>query len=239
MARLPRLYVGGMTQHIIVRSKFQNDIFLKEEDFQYYLSCLEDAAVRYRCAIHAYVLMPNHVHILATPETKQSLSRMLQSIGRRYAQYFNQSFDRSGSLWDTRYKATVIDSKQYLLTCMRYIELNPARAKLVKHTKAYPWSSYLHNALGDNNPCLSEHKLYRKLGQSAPARQAAYRSLFKGRLPKADVDAIVEATNKGWALGDEQFREWLQAFTDRRVKPLPKGRPRLHKTSHTQPQQKL
>ena len=229
MARLPRLFVEGMTQHVIIRSKGGLDVFLQEENYLFYIDCLEDAATRYNCDIHAYVLMPNHVHLLVTPETKQSLSRTLQSIGRRYAQYFNQTFDRTGSLWDSRYKATVIDSKRYLLTCMRYIELNPVRLKLVKHPKAYPWSSYRSNALGEKCRFLTPHKLYRRLGRSIAARQAAYRGLFKARIPKTDIEAIREATNKGWALGDDKFKNWLQTFTDRRVKPLPKGRPRLKK----------
>ncbi len=227
MARLPRLFVEGTTQHVIVRSKDHFDVYLREEDYLFYLDCLEDAAARYNCDIHAYVLMPNHVHLLVSPETKESLSRTLQSLGRRYAQYYNQAFDRTGSLWDSRYKATVIDAKRYLFPCMRYIELNPVQAKLVKHPKAYPWSSYRHNALGEKNRLLTPHKLYLKLGRSIAARQAAYRSLFKARIPKADVEAIREATNKGWALGDDKFKDWLQTFTDRRVKPLPKGRPRL------------
>ncbi len=229
MARLPRLFVEGMTQHVIIRSKDHLDVFLKEEDYLFYLACLEDAAARYNCDIHAYVLMPNHVHLLVTPETKQSLSRTLQSIGRRYAQYFNQAYDRTGSLWDSRYKATVIDSKSYSLTCMRYVELNPVRLKLVKHPKTYPWSSYRYNALGEKSRLLKPHKLYRRLGRSIADRQAAYRGLFKARIPKADIEAIREATNKGWALGDDKFKNWLQNFTDRRVKPLPKGRPRLNK----------
>ncbi len=227
MARLPRLFVGGMTQHVISRSKDNLDVFSQEEDYLFYQDCFEDAAERFNCDIHAYVLMPNHVHLLVTPQTKQSLSRTLQSVGRRYAQYFNQTYDRSGSLWDSRYKATVIDSKRYLLTCMRYIELNPVRLKLVKHPKAYPWSSYRHNALGETNQLITPHKLYNRLGRNVAARQAAYRSLFRVRISKVDIEAIREATNKGWALGDDDFKDWLQTFTDRRVRPLPKGRRRL------------
>ncbi len=229
MARLPRLFVEGMTQHVIIRSKNHANIFVNAEDYQFYLGCLEDAAARYRCAIHAYVLMPNHVHLLVTPEAKQSLSRTLQSIGRRYAQYYNQSFESSGSIWDSRYKATIIDSKTYLLTCMRYIELNPVRHELANHPKSYPWSSYKYNALGEKSPLLAPHKFYRKLGRSIEARQTAYRGLFRARLSKIDIEAIREATNKGWALGDDQFKDRLQAMTDRRVRPLPKGRPRMKK----------
>lgn len=227
MARLPRLFVEGMTQHVIIRSKNHANIFKNDADYQFYLECLEDAAARYRCVIHAYVLMPNHVHLLVTPETKQSLSRTLQSIGRRYAQHFNQTFESSGSIWDSRYKATIIDPKAYLLTCMRYIELNPVRAELVNHPKSYPWSSYKCNALGEKSPLLVAHKFYRKLGRSIEARQTAYRGLFRARLSKIDIEAIREATNKGWALGDEHFKDRLQAQTDRRVRPLPKGRPRM------------
>ena len=229
MARLPRLFVEGMTQHVIVRSKDYGNVFFEEEDYFFYLSCMEDAADRYQCTIHAYVLMPNHIHLLATPQTKQSLPRTLQSIGRRYALYFNLAFDRTGSLWASRYKSTVIDAKRYLLTCMRYIELNPVRLKLVKHPKDYPWSSYRYNALGEQSRLLTPHKLYRKLGRRIIARQAAYRSLFKTRIAKADIEAIIEATNKGWALGDDKFKDLLQTLTDRRVKPLPRGRPRLKK----------
>ena len=228
MARLPRLYVEGMTQHVIVRSNDGGDVFLREDDYFAYLDYLEDAAERYGCIIHAYVIMSNHLYLLVSPQTKQSLSRTLQSVGRRYTQYFNKAFDRSGNLWNSRYKTTLIDAKRYLLPCMRYIELNPVRTKLVKHPKAYPWSSYRCNALGEKNLLLTPHKLYRRLGRNSAARQTAYRRLFRARIPKADIDAIREATNKGWALGDDEFREWLQRFTDRRVKPLPKGRPRLN-----------
>lgn len=229
MARLPRLFVKGMVQHVIVRGKDLRDVFLGEADYLFYLSCLEDTTERYNCHIHAYVLMPNHLHLLVSPESKESLSRTLQSIGRRYVQYYNQVFGRSGSLWDSRYKATVIDTDRYLLTCMRYIELNPVRAMQVKHPKLYPWSSYRHNAWGETNRLLTPHILYRKLGRSAAARQAAYRLLFKSRITSIDLEAIRYATNQGWALGDDKFKDRLQTFTKRRVKPLPKGRPRLKK----------
>lgn len=229
MARLPRLFVDGMVQHVIVRGKDLRDVFVEEADYLFYLSCLEDTAERYNCQIHAYVLMSNHLHLLVSPESKECLSRTLQSIGRRYVQYYNQVFDRSGSLWDSRYKATVIDAERYLLTCMRYIELNPVREMRVKHPKYYPWSSYRYNALGEPNRLLTPHVIYRKLGRSGAARQAAYRLLFKSRITNTDLLAIRDATNKGWALGDDEFKDWLQTFTKRRVKPLPKGRPRLKK----------
>ena len=141
-------------------------------------------------------------------------------------QYFNYSYDRTGTLWEGRYKANLIDSERYLLSCMRYIELNPVRAGMVDHPGDYPWSSYRINAQGAAHELLIPHPLYHRLGRSAGERQTAYRQLFRAHLSRADIDAIRETTNKGWVLGNERFSARIEALTGRRAAPLPRGRPR-------------
>lgn len=227
MARLPRYFVPGLPLHVIQRGNNREPIFAGEDDYRFYLECLKTAAESQGLAIHAYVLMTNHVHLLATPEAESSLSKALQSVGRRYVQYFNYTYDRTGTLWEGRYKATLIDSERYLLTCMRYIELNPVRAGMVKHPGDYPWSSYPATAQGKEEALITPHSLYRRLGRSDAERQAAYRQLFRAQLGKADIDAIREATNKAWVLGNDRFRAKIEGLSGRRSAPLPRGRPRL------------
>ncbi|MDH2918244.1 MAG: transposase [Sideroxydans sp.] len=226
MARLPRLYLPDQPFHVIQRGNNREPIFAADADYHFYLRCLQEAAERHSLTIHAYVLMTNHVHLLVTPRTEVSLSKTLQSLGRRYVQYFNFTYQRSGTLWEGRYKSTLIDSERYLLTCMRYIEMNPVRADMVAHPSDYPWSSYRANAQGSEDVLLARHELYQRLGRTEEERQTAYRQLFRAQLAKADVDAIRDATNKGWALGDSHFSTKVAALTDRRATPLPRGRPK-------------
>lgn len=230
MARLPRFYLPGQPLHVIQRGNNRDPIFALDEDCRFYLRCLQEAAEAQSLIIHAYVLMTNHVHLLVTPETESSLSKTLQSIGRRYVQYFNHVYGRTGTLWEGRYKSTLVDSERYLLTCMRYIEMNPVRADMVAHPGDYPWSSYHANAQGKDNVLVTPHALYQSLGRSDEARLSAYRQLFRAQLSKADVDAIRDATNKGWALGDGQFSAKVEALTERRAAPLPRGRPKKEST---------
>jgi putative transposase len=226
MARLPRYVLPGQPQHIIQRGNNRSIIFVAEDDYHFYLECLADAAKEHGCDIHAYVLMTNHVHLLATPHRKESIAKTLQSVGRRYVQYFNHAYQRTGTLWEGRYKATLIDSEAYLLTCYRYIELNPVRASMISHPSEYPWSSYRCHANGEPDALVTDHALYRALGETEEARQAAYRALFNAHLSEADMVAIRDATNKAWALGGERFKEEIAAAVERRVLPLQKGRPR-------------
>jgi putative transposase len=226
MARLPRYNLPGHPQHVIVRGNNRNIVFDTEDDYRFFLDCLHDAAEQYGCAIHAYVLMTNHVHLLATPAHSDSIGKALQSVGRRYVQYFNHANQRTGTLWEGRYKATLVDAETYLLACYRYIELNPVRANMVDHPAHYPWSSYRWHAQGYPDRLITDHALYRALGNTASGRQAAYRALFKARLSHATLAAIREMTNKGWLLGSDRFREEIAATVSRRVAPLPRGRPR-------------
>ncbi|MDH3636618.1 MAG: transposase [Gammaproteobacteria bacterium] len=226
MARLPRYAIKNQPHHIIQRGRDGKQIFFEEQDYQYFYDCLEAAAYNYHLKIHAYVLMPNHVHILATPGDTDSISRTTQSIGRNYVQYFNEYFDMSGTLWEGRYRATVIDSKTYLLTCSRYIELNPVRGGLVKKPVDYRWSSYAHNALGKADAMISAHGEYLKLGNNDKERAKAYRALFKQKLSSQTVQTITETALKGWVLGDDKFARKIEKLSGRRASRLPKGRPR-------------
>ena len=182
MPRPPRFLIPGLPQHVIVRGNNRDPIFIAEEDYSTYLEWLRSAAVKHGCAIHAYVLMTNHVHILVTPSTEHGLGKMVQMVGRYYVQYFNHQYRRTGTLWEGRYKASLIDSEQYLLTCQRYIEMNPVRANMVEHPAEYPWSSYLVNAGGKRSDMVTQHELYLQLGETAAERQLAYRALFNSGL---------------------------------------------------------
>ena len=147
----------------------------------------------------------------------------MQMLGRYYVQYYNYCYQRTGTLWEGRYKATLIDSEAYLLTCMRYIELNPVRAARVAHASEYPWSSYRCNALGEPNETLSPHAQYRRLGKTDEQRQAAYRQLFKQRIPEDSLTDIRTATNKAWVLGSDRFKQRIQTKLERRVEPKARG----------------
>jgi putative transposase len=223
MARLPRFSIPGVPQHVIVRGNNRIDIFRGEADYRFYLDKLRLAAAEHDCAIHAYVLMCNHVHLLVTPGHADSVSKAMQSLGRRYVQHFNTCYRRSGTLWEGRYRATLIQSEAHLLTCMRYIEMNPVRAGMVTRPSAYRWSSHAGNALGQADDIITQHAEYRGLGGSAPARLAAYRLLFKDRIPERELAAIRTATNKGWVLGNDRFKRRMEKQAARRVEPAPRG----------------
>ena len=229
MARLARYVIPGQRQHIIQRGNNRQVIFAAEADYQFFRDALVEAANKHRLTIHAYVWMTNHIHLLATPQLGHSISKVFQSVGRHYVQYFNAAYRRTGTLWDGRYRATVVASERYLLTLMRYLELNPVRAAMVKHPKEYPWSSYRHNAFGERGPnaeWIEPHEEYIGLGKNAADRHSAYRQLFRAALSGDDRKKIRECTHKGWALGGERFREQIEILAQRRAASKGVGRPR-------------
>lgn len=226
MARLPRYFAQGVPQHVILRGNNREPIFANDEDCQFFKEVLLDAAIRYGLAIHAYVLMTNHIHLLALPESAESLPKTLQSVGRRYVQYFNYRYKRTGTLWEGRYRATVVDAEKYLFECMRYIELNPVRAGMVAHPRNFPWSSYLANAEGKEDILVTCHSLYRRLGANAKERQEAYRELVKAPMDAELLTTVRDCTHKGWALGGKHFQDKIERLSQRRAQPLPKGRPK-------------
>ena len=170
--------------------------------------------------------MTNHVHPLITPMVDTGISKVMQSLGRRYVQHVNCNYRRTGTLWEGRYRATLIDSAGYLLTCSRYIELNPVRARRVGHARSYPWSSYRWHAEGKTDPLITDHRVYRALGKTSGERQRAYRELCRVPIEQESLVSIREATNKGWVLGSTRYKKAMAARLSRRVAPLPKGRPR-------------
>ena len=223
MARLPRYIVPGQPQHVILRGNNREAIFRAEADYRFFLEKLQLACIKHGAEIHAYVLMTNHLHLLITPRHDQSLAKTMQMVGRYYVQYYNYTYRRTGTLWEGRYKATLIDSETYLLTCMRYIELNPVRASMVSHPSEYPWSSYHHNAQGQPDELITPYLEYRRLGRTDPERQAAYRQLFKHHIPERHAIEIRDATNKAWVLGSDRFKQRIEQQLARPVQPSARG----------------
>jgi putative transposase len=223
MARLPRFVLPGQPQHVIQRGNNRQIIFSDDADRRYFLAMLNDACQSFECRVHAYVLMTNHVHLLMTPDAETSIGQVMQSLGRRYVQYFNRRHHRTGTLWEGRYRATLVDSESYLLTCYRYIELNPVRAGMVDSPADYPWSSYRHNALGHPDSLVAAHALYQALGLSDSLRRQSYRGLFVAPIDKSQIDDIREATNKAWALGNDEFKDRMQRLLERQARPKPRG----------------
>lgn len=223
MARLPRFSIPGQPQHVIVRGNNREPIFYADADYLFYLEKLQQACEKHNCDLHAYVLMTNHVHLLITPNTDNGISKAMQMIGRYYVQYFNHSYKRTGTLWEGRYKATLIDSDHYALTCYRYIELNPVRANMVSHPAEYPWSSYRCNALGKACDFIKPHLLYQQLGHDHVDRAKAYQALFEDRIPDKTLDEIREATNKAWVLGSNYFKEKIEKQIKRPAFPKKRG----------------
>jgi putative transposase len=224
MARLGRYFLPDQPLHVIQRGNNREAVFFCEEDYERYCAWLGEAAARHGCAIHAYVLMTNHVHLLATPQARSSLPRLMQALGRRYVRHVNDAYRRTGTLWEGRYRAAPIDSDAYFLACCRYIELNPVRAGMVAQAGDYRWSSWRAHALGAADALVAEHALYRALAPTPAGRQAAYRALFDAPLDEAFLTEVRAATNGGWALGDTRFKRQIAQAMRRRVAPLPKGR---------------
>ena len=225
MPRKPRFTLPGIPQHVIQRGNNREPCFFAEEDYGRYLNDLKETAAKHSCHIHAYVLMTNHVHLLVTPTQEHSISDMMQALGRRYVYYVNKTYRRSGTLWEGRFKASLIDSEAYLLTCMRYIEMNPVRALMVEHPGDYRWSSYGTNAQGKTNAVITPHPLYLVLDQQAEERQKAYRELFRGHLDIETLHDIRDALNHELVLGRSYFKEKIEQVTQRQTELGKAGRP--------------
>lgn len=226
MARLPRLVLPGQPHHIIQRGNNRQAIFVDDKDRQHFLATLRECALTHQVAIHAYVLMDNHVHLLATPQQQDGLSRMMQSLGRRYVGWFNHRHGRSGTLWEGRFRAALIEGERHLLACARYIELNPLRAGIAVDAGAYPWSSCAHHLGRRRDALVTEHPMYWALGNTPFEREAAYCELLEQGLSDAEVAALTASALKGWPLGSAGFLQGLAAQVDRPTAPRSRGRPR-------------
>ena len=217
MPRSPRIVIPRMPLHLIQRGNNRNLTFRSPADYKRYRGVLFEASRNAECAVHAYVLMPNHVHLLITPEHDDGPSRMMQAIGSKYVHYVNRRVPRTGTLWEGRYRSSVVHSDRYLLTCSRYIELNPVRAEMADDPGRYLWSSYLHNAYGVRDPLITSHGIYKALGNEPADRQAAYRALFEDALKPEILAEIRQATNSGDLLGDDDFRQKVEESRQRRT----------------------
>ena len=225
MPRRPRIKLAGMPQHIVQRGINREPCFFAEEDYHVYLHWLEIAAIDWHCQIHAYALMTNHVHLLVTPETETGIARLMQAIGRRYVQYVNRFYRRTGSLWEGRYKSSLIEAESYLITCMRYIELNPVRAGMVQDPSLYRWSSYRHNGLGHSDPRITPHPVFLAIHSDGAERQLAYRALFRSELDEEAIADIRLALSQGQPLGHGHFGAQICAATGVRHSQKRRGRP--------------
>jgi len=212
--------------HIIQRGNNRQICFVADEDYRFYLDWLHEFAGKTGCRVHAYVLMTNHVHLLLSADRGDSVGALMKGLGQRYVQHFNRTYSRSGTLWEGRFRSCLIQAQDYLLACLRYIELNPVRAGMVKPPAEYRCSSYRANAQGQNDALLTPHEAYLALGVTEPMRQAAYRELFHSELEPALVEQIRTASNGNFALGNARFAAQTAAALGRRVTPGKPGRPR-------------
>jgi len=233
MPRRPRTHLDGVPLHIVQRGHNRQPCFLGEEDYQAYLYWLGEALAKERCTLHAYALMTNHVHLLISPERAAAIPRLIIALGRRYVQYFNLTHRRTGTLWDSRYKSSLIQAETYLLACQRYIELNPVRAGMVNDPAHYRWTSYRHHALGQVNPYLTSHECYLGLACDEATRQASYRELFRSELDQAALSDIRLALNQSQPLGNSKFYAAIEAATGQRREAKPRGRPRTQGEGRT------
>jgi len=226
MARLPRLAVANHQHHVLQRGNDNRIIFHDENDIAAFRLALLSASQKFEVAIHAYVLLPTQFNLLVTPKTGESLGKMMQWLGRHYVPYFNRRYQRSGTLWQGRYKSLVIDSADYFMLCNRYIESSPVWAGLVSHPGDYPNSSYLHHVGALIDPLISDHSLYWNLGNTPFQREAAYRQMAEQALTLKEIGEFTKATLNGWPLGSPKFKSGLEKQANRRIAPLKRGRPK-------------
>lgn len=209
---------------MIQRGVDRQAIFFAPEDYELYLRALSKSAAKYDCLIHAYVLMANHTHLLITPGTERSLPLFMQAMGRNYVQRLNKNYGRTGTLWEGRYKASLVQDEHYLIACHRYIELNPVRAGLVRTPGEYPHSSYGHNALGKSNPILSEHPTYYAIAEDPKERRSAYQRLFLDAISAEMLSEIRDTTNSCLVLGNNRFKDQIEMMLGRSVRHRKNGR---------------
>ena len=225
MARLPRLTLPGYPHHVIQRGNNRQAIFKTAADYQHIMGLLDENAKKFAVDIHAYVLMTNHFHLLATPQTDTGLPQMMQAVGRSYVRYFNDLHARTGSLWEGRYRSTLIQTDRYLLACMVYIDLNPVRAGLTGSALDYPWSSHGFYVGVRSDKLLTPHALFWDLANTPFGREAAYADLVRAGISADQQSALTKSALAGWALGERDFVEDLQKRTERRVDKAKAGRP--------------
>jgi putative transposase len=221
MSRRPRLVLPGVPMHIIQRGNNRRACFFHSEDYQVYLSMLRDASFQSGCSIHAYVLMPNHVHLLATPPAASSAASLMKIVGQKYVQYINRRQERFGTLWQGRYRSCLVGDERYFLICHRYIELNPVRAGIAAHPMDYEWSSYRCNAVGQSSQLIVPHSFYTNLSAEKSERERFYRGLFSEEMPELMFSQLRLATNGDVALGPDKLSHELSIRMQRNMRHPP------------------
>ena len=225
MPRRARMYIKGLPYHIVQRGNNREACFIEEENYQFYLELWEKLSQQKGVAVHAYCLMTNHIHFLVTPEEVTSISETMKSVGSRYAQYINKKYKRTGTLWEGRHRASLVQENRYLLSCYRYIELNPVRANMVARPEEYCWSSYGVNAWGDKH-WLTSHREYSQLGRTIEERCFAYRELLRYQLSEQDLHLIRKAAHYSQPVGDDRFRQMIEEKYGIKLGRSERGRPR-------------
>jgi len=225
MARQPRLILPKQPHHILQRANEPQRIFRDGEDYTQFLGWLKDAARGYKVAIHAYALLPTHLHLLATPPDEASLGAMMQKIGRLYVPWYNAKYARAGGLFEGRFRTAVVDTDRHFLMCSRFIELAPMRESHAVEPGDYPWSSYPHHAGLRPNPLITDHALFWALGNTPFQREAAYSELVQQGIAPDELALIAASVQKGQPLGTDAFKIALERQTQRRILPAKRGRP--------------
>jgi putative transposase len=233
MPRKPRFFLPGYAAHVVQRGNNRTAIFFEYEDYSTYLAALANSANRYGCDIHAYVLMTNHVHLLLTPETSDSIGSMMQYIGRKYVPFINKKYSRTGTLWEGRYRASTVCNRRYVLACYRYIEMNPVRAGMAESPGDYPWSSFRSNGLGGSAGLLTQHTEYAALGEDNDARAEKYRGFFRTTMSGEELESVRRCLQSGTPFGGSSSRCEVEALLGVKVGQPTRGRP------HKQPEKGL
>jgi len=227
MPRQKRIYLPDVACHVIQRGNNRQACFFRQKDYEFYLECLQDACDKYRCMVHSYVLMTNHVHLLVTPSDETSLPRVMQSVGRRYVRWINTIYKRTGTLWEGRYKASLVDSDKYVLACYRYIELNPVRACMVECPREYRWSSYQNSAGLKSDLWLEYHPAYLALAESQEQQAIIYQGLFEEQ--GISDDWLTRKTIREQPIGSDRFKKEVEGMLNIKLNRESIGRPRKEK----------
>lgn len=228
MPRRARNYIPNLPYHIVQRGNNRQACFRNPEDYRRYLDLWQRFGRHHGVNVHAYCLMTNHVHLLVTPAADESISRTMKDVGSRYAQYVNKRYQRTGTLWEGRHRSSLVQTERYLLTCYRYVELNPVRAGMVRRPEEYPWSSYSMNSRGDTG-WLTPRDEYLQLGRDAKERGRAYRELFQGHVSDQDLKLIRKAVHYNQPVADACYRKHIESQYGITLGQMRRGRPRTRK----------
>jgi len=226
MARRPRLFVSNLPYHVIQRGNNKEPIFFSDKDYFFFLKVLQEAKIKHSCSVYGYCLMTNHFHLLVKPKEKENISLLMKLLGAKYVRYVNKTYKRTGTLWQGRFKCSLIDEELYFLTCLRYIEMNPLRAGMTNLPELYRWSSYRFRALGKKSSILDLDPWYESLGFDEKERQSNYRQLFQNSIPDTTCQLIREMSKKGGIVGSDNFKKRIEGLIGREVIFRRPGRPR-------------